>query len=113
MNELRVVLASGKIIRNHVMTAVGYASASGFTVRFGLGADEAVERIEIDWPCGPRQEVQPPEVDRIVAIPEPSQVSDFVDATAWRDNLFPDADTATGLRASLGSLTAGGKAQAS
>ena len=71
-SKVRVVLASGKIIHNHATTAVGYGSASESTVRFGLGADDAVERIQIDWPSGARQEAQAAEADQIVTISEPS-----------------------------------------
>ena len=71
-SKVRVVLASGKIIHNHATTAVGYGSASESTVRFGLGPDDSVERIEIDWPSGARQEAQAAEADQIVTISEPS-----------------------------------------
>ena len=70
--SVRLVLPDGRTLQNHATTAVGYASSSERTVRFGLGSAGSVRRIEVDWPSGTRQTVEAPAVDQILEIEEPS-----------------------------------------
>jgi hypothetical protein len=63
-------LPDGRDLYNEATTAVGFASASGPLVRFGLGANRSVEKIEIRWPGGGRQQIANVSGDRIVDIVE-------------------------------------------
>lgn len=56
---------------NHVTTAVGYASASEATARFGLGREDRVKSVEIVWPSGERQRLEEVAADRVVEVSEP------------------------------------------
>ena len=51
--------------------AGSYLSSRDRRVFFGLGANSKVRLIEIQWPNGTRQQVEPGEVDRLVRIEEP------------------------------------------
>ncbi len=65
-----VHLPDGRTLTNHATTAVGYASASEALVRFGLGANTAVMRVEIRWPSGHTQEPRIAKVDTVVEVIE-------------------------------------------
>ena len=56
---------------NHVATTCGYASSSAGPVHFGLGADAAVDLIEIRWPSGAIEQLKDVKADRVVHIKEP------------------------------------------
>ncbi len=56
---------------NHMTTSCGYASSSYGPVRFGLGAEETAELIEIRWPSGKVQELRGVKADRVVKVKEP------------------------------------------
>jgi enediyne biosynthesis protein E4 len=57
---------------NHMTTAVGYASSSHSGVHFGTGKQKQVDRIEIRWPGGARQELHDVPTNRMLDIREPS-----------------------------------------
>ena len=63
-------LSDGRDLYNEATTAVGFASSSERLVRFGLGANRSVEKIEIRWPGGARQQIANVAADRIVDIVE-------------------------------------------
>lgn len=63
-------LPDGRDLYNHATTAVGYASASEAVVRFGLGSNRMVEKIEIHWPGRGSQQLHNVEADRIVQVIE-------------------------------------------
>ncbi len=63
-------LTDGHTLYNQATTAVGYGSASEPLVRFGLGANRNVERVEIHWPGGKIQELKNVPVDRTVEVVE-------------------------------------------
>ena len=63
-------LPDGRDLYNEATTAVGFASSSEPLVRFGLGANRSVEKIEIRWPGGGRQQIANVAADRIVDIVE-------------------------------------------
>jgi hypothetical protein len=67
---IRIVLADGRTLYNHSTTAVGYGSSSEPQVRFGLGSNARVARLEIHWPGGTTQELHDVAVDRVVEVVE-------------------------------------------
>lgn len=68
--RVRVTLPGGRFLHGHAAASVGYASSSEPLVRFGLGAAQAVKRIEVWWPGGIRQELNDVMGDHIVEIVE-------------------------------------------
>jgi len=57
---------------NHVAFTAGYASASAAPLHFGLGAEDAVELVEIVWPGGARQELKGLKAGRVYDVEEPA-----------------------------------------
>ncbi len=70
--RLHLLSASGEQW-NRCTTAVGYASASERVVRFGLGGDARVARLEIEWPSGVKQTLENFEADRVIKVREPAR----------------------------------------
>ena len=70
--QIHLTSASGEQW-NRATTAVGYAGSSERTVRFGLGTDAQVSRIEIQWPSGIRQRMATLPVDRVIKVQEPAR----------------------------------------
>ncbi len=68
--RLRLKSASGWQTRMLTL-ARGYASGSEPVVHFGLGDDESIERLEIDWPSGARQVIEDLAVGHHHTITEP------------------------------------------
>ncbi|HET9374278.1 MAG TPA: CRTAC1 family protein, partial [Chthoniobacterales bacterium] len=64
------VTAGGFRQRADVFSGGSYGSNSDPRVHFGLGSANKIEKLEIDWPSGSKQEVRVPKVDRIYAIEE-------------------------------------------
>jgi enediyne biosynthesis protein E4 len=60
--------AGGTMQTRTVGPAHGYLSQSELPVTFGLGQADKVERLEITWPDGSRQEVLEPKVDALLNI---------------------------------------------
>jgi hypothetical protein len=58
---------------NHMTSAVGYASSSHFGVHFGTGKRERIDRIEIEWPSGIRQELKDVRTNQILKVREAQQ----------------------------------------
>jgi hypothetical protein len=56
---------------NHMSSAVGYASSSHSGVHFGAGKRERIDRIEIKWPSGIRQELKDVRTNQILSVREP------------------------------------------
>jgi enediyne biosynthesis protein E4 len=56
---------------NHMTSAVGYASSSHFGVHFGTGEIKQVDRIEIKWPSGNRQQLTNVRTNQILNVREP------------------------------------------
>jgi hypothetical protein len=66
------VTAGGKTYTKVMDGNSGYLSHSVMPLYFGLGAADAVERIDVVWPAGKTQTVQPPiEVNSRVEVREP------------------------------------------
>lgn len=67
---VHVRLPDGRDLYNQATTSVGYASSSEPLVRFGLGSNRRVEKIEVRWPGGFKQELADVAADRVVDIVE-------------------------------------------
>jgi enediyne biosynthesis protein E4 len=65
--------AAGVRQRADVLSGGSYGSTSDPRLHFGLGSASKVEKLEIDWPDGFRQMVDPPGVDSIYRITEGEQ----------------------------------------
>jgi enediyne biosynthesis protein E4 len=70
---IHVRLPDGRDLYNQATTTVGYACSSEPVVRFGLGSSRAVEKLEITWPGGRKQQVTPVAIDRTVDVAEQDQ----------------------------------------
>jgi len=56
--------------RGDVFSGGSYASSSDPRLHFGLGAAAQVDKVEILWPDGAKEEVKIPAIDRIVTVVE-------------------------------------------
>lgn len=70
--RVKLVTPSGRAQFNHVTTSVGLLSSSDPRLHFGLAAESAADRIEIDWPSGAKQVVRNVTADQILRIEEPA-----------------------------------------
>jgi hypothetical protein len=68
--SVHVRLPDGRDLYNHATTAVGYASSSEPLVRFGLGMNRTVEKLEIRWPGGGTQQLKNVAADRVLEVVE-------------------------------------------
>ena len=59
--------------RNHMTTAVGYASSSYLGVHFGLGSAKTVEEVKIYWPSGVNQTLTGVAANQMLEVSEPQQ----------------------------------------
>jgi hypothetical protein len=64
------VTAGGIRQRGDVFSGGSYASSSDQRLHFGLGSAARVDKVEIQWPSGAKEEVRIPSVDRIVTVTE-------------------------------------------
>lgn len=60
-----------EVMVRQVHAAGGYLSHSSKTLHFGLGKREQIDRAEIRWPSGLRQEVEAPAINQLHDIVEP------------------------------------------
>lgn len=56
---------------NHMTSAVGYASSSHFGVHFGTGSRKQIDKIEIRWPSGIRQQLTNVRTNQVLEVREP------------------------------------------
>jgi hypothetical protein len=68
--KVKLTLASGRVLYNHVAISVGFMSSSDKRVHFGLGAEARISKLEIGWPSGIRQTLNGVSVDRILTVDE-------------------------------------------
>lgn len=61
--------------RQDVVSGGSYSSQNDLTLHFGLGSVTTVDKIEIRWPGGAVENVQPPGVDRKVTVTEGKGIS--------------------------------------
>jgi len=64
------VTAGGARQRGDVFSGGSYGSSSDQRLHFGLGAAAKVDRVEIHWPSGAKEEITIPTVDRIYTVKE-------------------------------------------
>ena len=64
------VTANGVKQRADILSGGSYGSSSDPRVHFGLGSAKKVEKLEIAWPSGKKEEVAVPRVDRFFTIIE-------------------------------------------
>jgi enediyne biosynthesis protein E4 len=69
----RIKLTTGNGVQyNHATTAVGYNSSSDKRVHFGLGNAATVQKLEVTWPGGVKQQLANIKSDQILTIREPN-----------------------------------------
>ena len=64
------VTAGGATQRGDVVSGGSYASSSDIRLHFGIGKATKVEKVEIRWPSGIKQEIVVGAVDRIYTVVE-------------------------------------------
>jgi hypothetical protein len=69
--SVKLTTKSGRVLWNQVSASVGFMSSSDRRLHFGLGAEAAVEKIEIRWPSGQTQSILKPAPDRYLKVVEP------------------------------------------
>jgi hypothetical protein len=71
--KIKVTTPSGRMLYNHVTVSVGFMSSSDRRVNIGLGAETAIQSVEITWPRGTKQALKGVKADSIVKVEEPAQ----------------------------------------
>jgi hypothetical protein len=71
--RLKLSLASGLNLYEHVTTANGIYSASDKRVHFGLGRETRIVALEVRWPSGAVQRLEDLDVNRRHSIVEPGR----------------------------------------
>jgi hypothetical protein len=64
--------ASGRSQIDEVRSGGSYLSQNDLRLHFGLGASREAARIEVNWPSGARQTLDPVKADRVLTIREPA-----------------------------------------
>jgi hypothetical protein len=64
------VTAGGARQRDDVFSGASYASSSDQRLHFGLGTSTKVDKVEIHWPSGAKEEIRIPAVDQIFTVVE-------------------------------------------
>jgi hypothetical protein len=62
-----------EVLTRQVNTACGYLAQSSKVLHFGLGNRKAIDRVEITWPGGKKQDIAPPDVNGLYGIVEPAK----------------------------------------
>lgn len=65
-----LLTARGMRIRQDVISGGSYDSSSDLRLHFGLGATTTVQKLEIRWPSGKKEEFKIPAVDRFYTLAE-------------------------------------------
>ena len=69
--ELQITTEDGKHQTNIVSTAGSYLSASDKRVHFGLGTNQFVKAMRIQWPSGTLQNITDIKADQVLVVREP------------------------------------------
>lgn len=69
--KVKLTLASGRVLHNHVAVSVGFMSSSDKRVHFGLGPESKIASVEIRWPRGTLQTLKDVFADQILNVEEP------------------------------------------
>jgi hypothetical protein len=64
------VTAGGARQRGDVFSGGSYASSSDQRLHFGLGSATKVDKVEIHWPSGAKEEIAVPQIDHIYTVVE-------------------------------------------
>ncbi|MEC5125986.1 FG-GAP-like repeat-containing protein [Verrucomicrobiales bacterium BCK34] len=98
-SRLRLHSASGSQTRL-LSLARGYQSGSEPILHFGLGEDEVIDQLEIDWPSGAKQVISGLAVNQHHVITEPDQATLPAPAQgkAIRRNTLFSSDTIPGFK---------------
>jgi hypothetical protein len=65
------VYAGGRVMVRQVQAAGGYLSQSSQAVHFGLGDNGNIDRVEVRWPSGVRQQLDGPAANTLHRLTEP------------------------------------------
>ena len=68
------ILPSGRRLVRERRAGEGYASQQSHRLRFGIGSETQIERLEIYWPSGKRAEVDGAQAGSLVTIEEAGNV---------------------------------------
>jgi hypothetical protein len=69
--RVKLTLASGRVLHNHVTTSTGFMSSGDKRLHFGLGAEAGNASLEIRWPSGQVQTLNRVATDRVLKVEEP------------------------------------------
>jgi enediyne biosynthesis protein E4 len=64
------VTAGGFRQRGDVFSGGSYASSSDQRLHFGLGTATRIDKVEVHWPSGVKEQIALPEVDRMYTVVE-------------------------------------------
>jgi len=69
--RVEVKLASGRRLYGYVSPSVGFMSSSDRRVHFGLGKEQDVRSVRIEWPSGVVQELSDVKANQVLEVTEP------------------------------------------
>ncbi|MBC8164824.1 MAG: CRTAC1 family protein [Bryobacteraceae bacterium] len=69
--RVKVTTKAGRTLYNHVTASVGFMSSSDRRVHFGLGEEDTVASIEIQWPSGKVQKIGQTAANQLLKVTEP------------------------------------------
>ena len=67
-SSIAVELANGKVLKRGVSPTRSYQSQVELPVTFGLGKNDAIERLVVTWPNGTEQVVPEAKVDQLINV---------------------------------------------
>ena len=70
---LKLTTAAGRTLYNHVTTSQGFMSSCDKRVHFGLGAEKAIQTLEVRWPSGTVQTLKKVKADQVLTVTEPER----------------------------------------
>jgi hypothetical protein len=70
-NSAKVFVTTGSVRqRGDVLSGGSYGSSSDQRVHFGLGSATKIDKVEILWPSGTREDVVNPPIDTVITVVE-------------------------------------------